>query len=104
MANMTVFDAIDNLRAAWRFRPDQFVKLRVPLITNLHSDPFEKAQFESIYYTDWSVHHVFLLVPAQALVAQWIQSFKDFPPRQKPASFSIDEVMKRLQEGSSGKQ
>jgi arylsulfatase len=83
---------------------EPFVKLRVPRITNLHSDPFEKAMFESSYYQDWLVHRVFLLVPAQALVGQWIQSFKDFPPRQKPASFSIDEVMKKLQEGSSGKQ
>src|SRR5262249_46995404 len=70
------------------------VKLRVPRLFNLRSDPFEKAQRESIYYSDWLVRRVFLLVPAQFFVAQWIQSFKDFPPRQKPASFSIDEVMR----------
>jgi arylsulfatase len=75
------------------------VKLRVPLIFNLRSDPFEKAQFESIYYSDWNIRRVFLLVPAQEYVAKWISSFKEFPPRQKPASFSLDEVMKKLEEG-----
>jgi arylsulfatase A-like enzyme len=78
---------------------EPLVKLRVPLLFNLRSDPFEKAQHESIYYNDWLVHRVFLLVPAQAFVARWISSFKDFPPRQKPASFSIDEVMQKLEAG-----
>jgi hypothetical protein len=45
---------------------------------------------------------LFLLVPAQAYVAQWLQSFKDFPPRQKPASFSIDQVMERLTKDNRG--
>jgi arylsulfatase len=79
------------------------VKLRVPLIFNLRSDPFEKAQHNSIYYADWQARRVFLLVPAQAYVAKWISSFKEFPPRQKPASFSVDEVMKKLEEGSRGR-
>jgi arylsulfatase len=79
------------------------VKLRVPLIFNLRSDPFEKAQHESIYYSDWHIRRVFLLVPAQAYVARWISSFKEFPPRQKPASFSVDEVMKKLEEGQRGR-
>jgi arylsulfatase A-like enzyme len=81
---------------------EPLVKLRAPRIFNLRSDPFEKAQFESIYYADWLAHRAFLLVPAQALVGQWIQSFKDFPPRQKPASFSIDEVMEKLEKSGSG--
>jgi arylsulfatase len=79
------------------------VKLRVPLIFNLRSDPFEKAQHNSVYYYDWQFRRVFLLVPAQAYVAKWISSFKDFPPRQKPASFSVDEVMKKLEETSRGR-
>jgi arylsulfatase len=74
------------------------VKLRVPLIFNLRSDPFEKAQHQSVYYADWQFRRVFLLVPAQGYVANWISSFKEFPPRQKPASFSLDEVMKKLSE------
>jgi arylsulfatase len=84
----------------WR---EPLVKLRVPLIFNLRSDPFEKAQHESIYHADWMAHRVFLLVPAQEFVGKWIASFKEFPPRQKPASFSIDEVMKKLEAGSRGR-
>jgi len=69
----------------------------VPLLRNLRSDPFEKAQHESIYYADWQAHRVFVLVPAQVFVGKWISSFKDFPPRQKSASFSVDDVMKKLE-------
>ena len=79
---------------------EPIVKLRVPRLFNLRSDPFEKAQHESTYYQDWLVRRIYLLVPAQFFVGQWIQSFKDFPPRQKPASFSIDEVMKKLEKPS----
>jgi arylsulfatase A-like enzyme len=75
---------------------EPMVELRVPKLFNLRSDPFEKADKNSIYYNDWLVRRVFLLVPAQGFVAHWIQSFKDFPPSQKPASFSIDQVMEKL--------
>jgi len=77
---------------------EPMVELRVPKLFNLRSDPFEKADHNSIYYKDWWVRRVFLLVPAQGYVAKWIQSFKDFPPSQKPASFSIDQVMAKLTE------
>jgi arylsulfatase A-like enzyme len=80
---------------------EPLVKLRVPRLFNLRSDPFEKAQHESIYYPDWLVRRVFLLVPAQALVARWISSFREFPPRQKPASFSIDQVMATLEKSAT---
>jgi arylsulfatase A-like enzyme len=82
---------------------EPFVKLRVPLLFNLRSDPFEKAQREAMNYGDWSARRVFVLVPAQVYVGKWISSFKEFPPRQKPASFSVDEVMKKLEEGPRGK-
>ena len=79
---------------------EPFVKLRLPLIFNLRSDPFEKAQHESIYYADWLAHRAgFVAVGAQVLVGRWISSFKEFPPRQKPASFNLDDVMAKLQEG-----
>jgi arylsulfatase len=82
---------------------EPFVRLRFPALIDLRSDPFEKAPLGSIYYSDWAAHRMFALVPAQAYVAKWISSFKEFPPRQKPASFSVDEVMKKLEEGSRGK-
>jgi arylsulfatase len=46
----------------------------------------------------WMADRMFLIVPAQAAVAQWVQSFKDFPIRQKPASFNLDEVMRKMPE------
>jgi arylsulfatase len=78
---------------------EPFVRLRFPMLIDLRSDPFERAPFAAMYYSDWAAHRMFAMVPAQAFVANWISSFKDFPPRQKPASFSIDEVMKKLEEG-----
>jgi arylsulfatase len=82
---------------------DPFVKLRWPMLIDLRSDPFEKGPQGSIYYSDWAARRMFVLVPAQAYVAKWISSFQEFPPRQKPASFSIDEVMKKLEAGPRSK-
>jgi arylsulfatase len=73
----------------------EFTKLRGPLLYNLRSDPFERGP-NSFLYDDWQAHRVFLFVPAQALVAKWLESFKEFPIRQKPASFNLDEVMRKL--------
>jgi arylsulfatase len=73
------------------------VELRVPKIFNLRSDPFERADHSSIYYNDWLLRRVFLLVPAQGFVARWIQSFREFPPSQKPASFNLTQVMEKLE-------
>ena len=82
---------------------DPFVDLRFPKLFNLRTDPFERADHEAIDYGRWRVDRAFALVPAAAYVGQWLQSFKEFPPRQKPASVSIDQVMEKLTEGSSGK-
>ena len=71
--------------------------LRVPLIFNLRRDPYERAYFTSNTYYDWLIDHIYFLVPAQKYVAGFLQTFVEFPPRQKPASFSIDQVMEKLQ-------
>lgn len=76
---------------------EPLVPLRVPRIFNLRQDPFERAIEESSNYKDWLLHRVFLLVPAQAYVAQFLETFKAFPPRQKAASFSLDQVLDSLQ-------
>jgi len=76
---------------------EPMVDLRVPKLFNLRSDPFEKADKNSIYYNDWLLRRVFLLVPAQGFVARWIQSFREFPPSQKPASFNLTQVMEKLE-------
>ena len=81
---------------------EPFVPLRVPLIFNLRRDPYERAQITSNTYYDWLLDHVFLLVPAQEYVANFLATFVDYPPRQKAASFSLDQVMEKLQQGYDG--
>jgi arylsulfatase A-like enzyme len=73
----------------------QFTKLRAPNIYNLRTDPFERGP-ESIGYGDWQAHRVFLLVPAQAIAAEYLESFSEFPPRAKAASFSVSDVMDKI--------
>jgi arylsulfatase len=75
---------------------EKFDELRVPKLFTVRGDPFERADYEAIGYDRWRIDHVFLLVPAQAYVARWLQSFREFPPRQKPASFSLDRVMESI--------
>jgi len=79
--------------AVWR---EPFSQLRWPKTFDLRSDPFERGDESDIYYAKWAADRTFLLYPAQALVAEWLESFKDFPPRAKAASFSIDKVMEQL--------
>jgi arylsulfatase len=75
---------------------EPFVPLRVPLIFNLRRDPYEFAQITSNTYYDWMIDHVFLLVPAQKIVGDFIGTFKEYPPRMEAASFNLDKVMKKL--------
>ena len=83
---------------------DPFVPLRLPKIFNLRSDPFEMGDRVGIGYAKWRIDRTFLLVPAQQLVAQFIATFKEYPPSQKVGSFSLDQVLEKLQQsGSSGK-
>jgi len=74
-----------------------FTPLRVPLMFNLRRDPYERSQVTSNTFYDWQIDHAFLLVPAQAYVGKFLQTFKEFPPRQKAASFSLDQVMEKIQ-------
>jgi arylsulfatase len=68
----------------------------VPLIFNLRRDPYERATITSNTYHDWQIDRAFLLVPAQAYVGQFLATFKEFPPRQKAASFSLEQVMEKM--------
>jgi arylsulfatase len=83
---------------------DPLITLRFPKLIDLRADPFEIAQLAAGDYDKWRVEHAFVLVPAQAFVAKHLQTYVEFPPRQKPGSFALDEVLAKLQEaGSSGK-
>jgi arylsulfatase len=74
-----------------------FTELRAPKLTNLRMDPFERAEEEhAIGYQRWYLDHMFVIAPAAAYVGQWLQSFREFPPRQKPGSFNLDRVMEAV--------
>jgi len=75
---------------------EPFVPLRLPLIFNLRRDPYERAEITSNTYYDWVLDRVYLLVPAQTYVGSFLSTFKEYPPRQKAASFSLDQVMEKL--------
>ena len=75
---------------------EPFVPLRVPLILNLRRDPYERAPITSNTYYDWLLDRAYLLVPAQDYVGEFLATFKEYPPRQKAASFSLDQVMETL--------
>jgi arylsulfatase A-like enzyme len=82
---------------------DPFVTLRFPKLFNLRSDPFETADHESMDYGRWRAEHLFMLVPAQQYVGQFLATFKEFPPRQKTGSFGIDQALESLTRGAGDK-
>ncbi|HRW50361.1 MAG TPA: sulfatase-like hydrolase/transferase, partial [Caldilinea sp.] len=86
--------------ACW-FEP--FVSLRAPKIFNLRRDPFERADENSNTYWDWVINHAYIIYLMQAIVAEQIQAFAAYPPRQKPASFNLDAVLRQLEEATSSK-
>ncbi len=75
---------------------EPLVELRAPKLFSLRADPLERADREGMDYAHWRFERLFLLVPAQAYIGQWLQSFVEFPPRQKPGSFSLKQVMDKL--------
>ncbi len=81
---------------------EPFTPLRVPKLFNLRTDPLERADITSNTYYDWVLDRVFLMVPAQSIVAEFLGTFREFPPRQKAASFTIDQVLDRLTDGALG--
>jgi arylsulfatase len=81
---------------------EPFVCLRLPTVINLRMDPYERAPITSNTYYDWSIRHAFLVVPTQTVVGNFIETFKEFPPRQRPSSFSVDQVMEILEKPQGG--
>jgi len=81
---------------------DPMVTLRFPKLFNLRIDPFERADHEGIDYPRWRLERAFVLVPAQAIVGGFLQTLQQFPPRQKPGSFSLGDAMDKIQAGAKG--
>jgi len=77
-----------------------FTTLRAPIFFDLEVDPFERGQ-EGMGYNDWWYRRSFLAVPIQNIVGKTLMTFKEFPPRQKPASFTIDQAMEALTRGTA---
>ncbi len=85
--------------AVWE---NPLIPLRFPKLIDIKGDPFERAQTDAGEYDRWRVEHAFALVPAQAYVAAHLKTYVEFPPRQAPGSFSLDHVLKKLQERGAG--
>ncbi len=81
---------------------EPYVTLRFPKLFNLRRDPFERADSESGAYEKWRFERLYLLTPAAAFVGQFIATFQEYPPRQKPGTFNLDRVLESLQKDSSG--
>jgi arylsulfatase len=90
-------------RGTMRVWSEPFTTLRLPKIFNLRTDPYERADITSNTYYDWLLDHAFLMVPAQAYVGQFLMTFKDYPQRQKAASFNLNEVLDKLKENNGSK-
>ena len=84
----------------WR---SPFEVLRAPLLANLRMDPFERAEVEGMGYDKWYVEHMFVFGPAAGYVGKWLQSFREFPPRQKPGSFNLEKVMESVTSAGTNK-
>ncbi len=81
---------------------EPFVPLRLPKLFNLRTDPYEFADITSNIYWEWVLENVFVVYPAQDLTAEFIQTFKEFPPAQKAASFTIDQALEKMSSFASG--
>jgi arylsulfatase A-like enzyme len=85
-----------------RIWAEPFTVLRVPKLYNLRTDPYERADTTSNTYWDWYVSKGYMIMAAQAIVSQFLETFKEFPPRQKAASFTIDQAMEKMEASFSG--
>jgi arylsulfatase len=82
---------------------EPFTVLRLPKLYNLRMDPFERADITSNTYWDWFIDNAFLIYGVQAIAVEFVKSFQEFPPRQKAASFTIDQALDKMAEVSSGR-
>lgn len=82
----------------------QFEQLRLPMLTNLRMDPFERAVDESPNFDNWAAERLFFFAPATEYVARWVSSFREFPPRAKPGTFGIEQVMEAMMSAPGAKQ
>jgi arylsulfatase len=85
-----------------RIWAEPFVTLRLPKLYNLRTDPYERADITSNTYYDWFLHHDYIIFAAQAIATEFAKTFKEFPPRQKAASFTIDDALAKMTAAATG--
>jgi len=100
--NWKIVFSEQRIEGTMRIWAEPFVTLRLPKIFNLRTDPYERADITSNTYYDWLVDHLYILVPVQKIVGNFLATFKEFPPDQKSGSFSVDQVLEKLKEGALG--
>jgi arylsulfatase len=81
---------------------EPFVTLRMPKLFNLRTDPFERADSDSNTYWDWFISKGYMIMAGQAIVSRFLATFREFPPRQKAASFTIDQILESMNAALSG--
>jgi hypothetical protein len=76
---------------------EPFTKLRLPKLFDLRADPYERADITSNTYYDWVLSQGYVLISAQSVVGNFLATFKEYPPSQRPSSFSIDQIVEKMQ-------
>lgn len=100
--NWKVVFAEQRAEGTLRLWAEPFVPLRVPKIFNLRTDPYERADVTSNTYYDWLISHAYIALAATVIVTPFLETFKEFPPRQKAASFTIDQALEKMQQAAGG--
>ena len=80
---------------------EPFTPLRVPKLFDLRADPYERADITSNTYYDWFISQPYLVFAAQVVTSKFLDTFKEFPPRQRAASFSIDQAVEKMKQSLS---
>jgi len=78
---------------------EPFTPLRLPKLYDLRADPYERADVTSNTYYDWVRNKGYIVIAASTVIGKYLGSYKDFPPSQRAASFTIDQAMEKLKQG-----
>ncbi|MEA1976797.1 MAG: arylsulfatase [Chloroflexota bacterium] len=100
--NWKIVFAEQRMRGTLALWMEPFTFLRVPKFFNLRTDPFERADVTSNTYYDWMIDRVYMVYAAQFIVSEFLKTFKEFPPRMKAASFTVDQIMEKIEAGMGG--
>ena len=100
--NWKVVFSEQRVEGTMRIWAEPFIPLRIPKVFNLRTDPYERADITSNTYYEWFLYHDYIALAASVIIVPFLETFKEFPPRQKPGSFSLDQALQRMQDSASG--